>query len=61
MKPPSSEVLKMFLDMQGESLDLHAMFESSGNVPAARAQVVDGVEDLVHEGFLPSAGGDFYV
>jgi predicted transcriptional regulator len=37
------------------------MFESSGNDPTARAQVLDAVDDLVREGLLESAGGDFYV
>jgi type III secretory pathway component EscV len=60
MKPLSSKVLKMFSDMQRERLDLHVMFESSGNEPAARAGVLDEVEDLVREGLLQSAGGDFY-
>jgi len=36
------------------------MFESSGNEPAGRAQVLDAVDDLVRQGFLQSAGGDFY-
>jgi hypothetical protein len=47
--------------MQRERLDLHVIFESSGNDPAARAQVLDAVDDLVREGLLESAGGDFYV
>ena len=37
------------------------MFESSGNDPTARAKVLDAVDDLVREGLLQSAGGDFYV
>jgi len=51
----------MFSDMQRERLDLHVIFESAGNEPAARARVIDAVDDLVHEGLLQSAGGDFYV
>lgn len=47
--------------MQRDRLDLHVMFESSGNDPAGRAQVLDAVDDLVREGLLESAGGDFYV
>jgi len=47
--------------MQRDRLDLHVIFESSGNDPAARAQVLDAVDDLVREGLLESAGGDFYV
>jgi DNA-binding PadR family transcriptional regulator len=61
LKRLSAGVLKMFSDMQRERLDLHVMFESSGNEPAARAQVLDAVDDLLREGFLQSAGGDFYV
>lgn len=61
MKQHSADVLKIFSDMQRERLDLQVMFESSGNDPAARAQVLDAVDDLVREGLLESAGGDFYV
>jgi DNA-binding PadR family transcriptional regulator len=60
LKRLSAEVLKMFGDMQRDRLDLHVMFESSGNEPAGRAQVLDAVDDLVREGYLQSAGGDFY-
>jgi hypothetical protein len=60
LKRLSAEVLKMFGDMQRDRLDLHVMFEASGNDAAARAQVLDAVDDLVREGFLQSAGGDFY-
>ena len=51
----------MFSDMQRDRLDLHVIFESSGKEPAARTQVLDAVDDLVRDGFLQSAGGDFYV
>ena len=61
MKQNAADVLKIFSDMQRERLDLHVIFESSGNDPAARAQVLDAVDDLVREGLLESAGGDFYV
>jgi hypothetical protein len=61
LKRDSAKVLKMFSDMQRERLDLHIMFESSGNEPTARAQVVDAVDELVSEGLLQSAGGDFYI
>lgn len=61
MKQHSADVLKIFSDMQRERLDLHVIFESSGNDPAAREQVVDAVDDLVREGLLESVGGDFYV
>jgi predicted transcriptional regulator len=61
LKRDSAKVLKIFSDMQRERLDLHVMFESSGNEPTARAQVLDAVDDLVREGLLQSAGGDFYI
>jgi len=61
LKEKSVKVLKVFSDMQRERLDLHVIFESSGNEPAARAQVLDAMDDLVREGLLQSAGGDFYV
>jgi DNA-binding PadR family transcriptional regulator len=61
LKRVSAKVLKIFSDMQRERLDLHVMFESSGNEPTARAQVLDAVDDLVREGLLQSAGGDFYI
>jgi len=61
MKQGLAQVLKMFSDMQRDRLDLHIMFESSGNDPTTRAKVLDAVDDLVGEGLLQSAGGDFYV
>jgi DNA-binding PadR family transcriptional regulator len=61
LKQHSADVLKIFSDMQRERLDLHVIFESSGNDPTARARVLDAVDDLVREGLLESAGGDFYV
>jgi DNA-binding PadR family transcriptional regulator len=60
MKTLTSEVLQAFSNMQRDRLDLHVMFESSGNEPAARAQVLDAVEELVREGFLRADGSDFY-
>jgi hypothetical protein len=56
----STEVLKTFAEMKRERLDLHVLFESSGNEPASREQVIDAVDELVDQGFLQSAGGDFY-
>jgi hypothetical protein len=61
LKRLSAEVLKTFSEMRRDRLDLHVMFESSGNDPAARAQVLDAVDDLVRGGFLQPAGGDFYI
>lgn len=61
MNQASAKVLKTFSEMKRDRLDLHVLFEASGNEPEARAQVVDAVDDLVREGFLQSTGGDFYV
>lgn len=60
MNRVSAKVLKTFAEMKRDRLDLHVMFEASGNEPETRAQVVDAVDDLVREGFLQSTGGDFY-
>lgn len=56
----STKVLKTFSEMKRDRLDLHVLFEATGNEPEGRAQVVDAVDDLVREGFLQSTGGDFY-
>lgn len=61
MERLAAEVLKMFSEMRRDRLDLHVMFETSGNEPTARARVLDAVDELVREGFLEAAGGDFYV
>lgn len=61
LRQNSANILKIFSDMQRERLDLHVIFESSGNDPVGRAQVLDAVDDLIREGLLQSAGGDFYV
>jgi hypothetical protein len=61
LKTLSAEVLKTFSEMKRERLDLHVLFETSGNEPAARAQVLDAIDDLIREGYLQSVGGDFYV
>lgn len=53
-------VLKLFLDMGSESLDLHTLFEAGGNDPASRERVLDAVRNLVDAGFLESQGSDFY-
>ena len=60
MNRVSAEVLKTFSQMRRDRLDLHVMFEASGSEPQGRAEVLDAVEELVRDGFLQSAGGDFY-
>ena len=54
-------VLKLFIEMGAESLDLHTLFEAGGNDPAARERVLDIVNRLVDTGHLESRGGDFYL
>lgn len=34
-------VLKLFIEMGKESLDLHTLFEAGGNDPASRQRVLD--------------------
>jgi hypothetical protein len=56
------QVLKLFIAMGAESLDLHTLFEAGGNDPASRERVLDVVTRLVDNGFLESRGGsDFYL
>ena len=54
-------VLKLFIEMGSESLDLHTLFEAGGNDPASREQVLDIATRLVDNGYLESRSGDFYV
>lgn len=53
-------VLKLFIEMDSESLDLHTLFEAGGNDPHARKLVLDVVTRLVDTGLLESKGGDYY-
>jgi hypothetical protein len=53
-------VLKLFAQMNSDTLDLHTLFEAGGNDPDARGQVVDVVSRLVSEGLLEERGSDFY-
>jgi hemerythrin-like domain-containing protein len=57
----SRRVLKMFIEMGSESLDLHTLFEAGGNDPASRQRVLDAVVRLVDTGHLESRGSDFYL
>jgi hemerythrin-like domain-containing protein len=54
-------VLKVFIEMGSESLDLHTLFEAGGNDPASRQRVLDVVMSLVDTGHLESRGSDFYL
>jgi hypothetical protein len=60
MKPLSSKVLRLFVTMGKERLDLHVLFEAGGNEPSERRHVLDAIEELVREGLLDACGGDFY-
>ncbi len=42
----SRQVLKHFIAMGAESLDLHTLFEAGGNDPASRQGVLDAVTRL---------------
>jgi DNA-binding IclR family transcriptional regulator len=53
-------VLRMFDQLQKETLDLHELFEAGGNDPEARTAVFHTVENLVEAGLLEERGNDFY-
>jgi hypothetical protein len=56
----TGRVLKLYGEMDSESLDLHTLFEAGGNDPASRQRVLDVVMRLVDTGHLESRGSDFY-
>lgn len=60
MDDTTRRVLKLFAQMDTDTLDLHTLFEAGGNDPEARGQVVDVVARLVREGLLEEKGSDFY-
>jgi hemerythrin-like domain-containing protein len=60
MDEMSRRVLKVFVEMGRESLDLHVLFEAGGNDPASRNRVLEAVNRLVDSGHLESTGSDFY-
>jgi hypothetical protein len=53
-------ILKLFDQMNSDTLDLHTLFEAGGNDPQAREKVIDVVAQLVREGVLEERGSDFY-
>lgn len=53
-------VLRMFVEMDKESLDLHTLFEAGGNNPAARERVLDVLNGLVDRGEVEARSSDFY-
>jgi hypothetical protein len=54
-------LLKLFIEMGNESLDLHTLFEAGGNDLESRKRVLDVVTGLVDSGLLESRGSDFYL
>jgi hypothetical protein len=57
----SLQVLKLFIAMGAESLDLLTVFEAGGNDPASRERVLEVVTRLADTGYLESRGSDFYL
>jgi hypothetical protein len=53
-------VLRAFIEMGSDSLDLHTLFEAAGNDPKSRERVLDVVSAFVDSGHLESRGSDFY-
>ena len=60
MEELSRRVLKEFIEMGSESLDLHTLFEAGGNDPQSRERVLDVITRLVDTGHLEPRGSDFY-
>jgi hypothetical protein len=56
----TQEVLKMFVELNTNTLDLHTLFEAGGNDRARRERVFDIVSQLVRDGLLEERGSDFY-
>jgi len=54
------QVLKLFVSMDKDCLDLHVLFEAGGNIPAERGQVLDAIDELTAAGMLEATGADFY-
>ena len=53
-------LLKLFIEMGSESLDLHTLFEAGGNDPESQASARRR-RGLVDSGLLESRGSDFYL
>jgi hypothetical protein len=61
MKPLALRVLRLFGEMGKDRLDLHVLFETAGNEPVGRQDVLDVIEELTREGMLEACGSDFYL
>ena len=57
----TARVLKLFIEMGRNSLDLHTLFEAGGNDPSTRDRVLDVITRLVDSGHLEAEGSDFYL
>jgi hypothetical protein len=53
-------ILRLFVEMDKDTLDLHVLFEAAGNDPAEREKVLDALEELVRDELLETRGNDFY-
>lgn len=62
MNDVATKILKLYDEMQMDSLDLHAFFELAGDESLGQHEdVLDAVAELVGVGMLrPADGGDFY-
>jgi hypothetical protein len=53
-------ILRLFVEMDKDTLDLHVLFEAAGNDPAEREKVLDALGELVRDELLEARGSDFY-
>ena len=62
MNETERRFLKLFDDLDRDTLDLHAFFELIGNnSPENHQTVLATIENLVTKGWLDELGGDFYM
>ena len=62
MNETEKRFLKLFDDLDRDTLDLHAFFELIGNnSPEDHQTVLATIENLLSKGWLDELGGDFYM
>lgn len=62
MNETERRFLKLFDDLDRDTLDLHTFFELVGDkTPANNQTVLATIENLVTKGWLDELGGDFYM
>jgi hypothetical protein len=62
MNETEQRFLKLFDDLDRDTLDLHAFFELIGNNSPENHQIVLAtIENLLAKGWLEELGGDFYI